>query len=224
MNYTKNSQRNKLLLNSVVLVLFVVAWIFYLRNQTTEYLFLGLAVTVILVFSLVYMAVNWDKEREVSEPPVQKEDIEPKVLEKITPEKQPTPLQEEPKEVYAGDKTELFIDSEATELFYEDSSHARVSAFLEVNRGQEIETIEITGDRFVIGRNLTAVNYVDGSKGISRTHVEIIYDSQGFQARDLGSKNGSFLNGQKLVPNELYALADQDVLRLAKTEYNFKTG
>ncbi|UNC91134.1 FHA domain-containing protein [Candidatus Contubernalis alkaliaceticus] len=219
-----NSQKNKLLLYSVVLVLFVASWVFYLRNQTTQNLFLGLALTVTLVLSIVYMAVNWEKEKEVNKLPVQKKDVEPKVLEKILPEKQPVLHQEEWEDDFTGDKTELFFNTEDTEILFEDSIHSQARAFLEVNRNKEIEKIEITGDRFVIGRNLSAVNYLDETKGISRIHLEIIYNPEGFQARDLGSKNGSFLNGQKLVPNELYVLTDQDVLRLAKTEYTFKTG
>ncbi len=57
----------------------------------------------------------------------------------------------------------------------------------------------------------------DGNRlGISRLHLSIRYDNQ-YQTLtvcDLGSANGSFLNGQRLHPHEVRVLRDQDELRL----------
>jgi hypothetical protein len=54
--------------------------------------------------------------------------------------------------------------------------------------------------------------------GVSRLHLAIIYDriSSTIQAYDLGSSNGSFLNGQRLHPNERRALRHSDELRLGR--------
>jgi hypothetical protein len=54
--------------------------------------------------------------------------------------------------------------------------------------------------------------------GVSRLHLAIIYDeaSTTLQAYDLGSANGSFLNGQKLHPNERRVLRHGDQLRLGR--------
>lgn len=54
--------------------------------------------------------------------------------------------------------------------------------------------------------------------GVSRFHIAIIYDaaSSTIQAYDLGSINGSFLNGQKLHPNERRVLRHGDELRLGR--------
>jgi len=55
----------------------------------------------------------------------------------------------------------------------------------------------ITKGRTVIGRGSDADITVDDG-GISRKHVEVLWDGKRGQVNDLGSTNGSKLNGQKL--------------------------
>jgi hypothetical protein len=62
----------------------------------------------------------------------------------------------------------------------------------------------ITKSRTIIGRGTEADITVDDS-GISRKHVEILWDGTRAQANDLGSTNGSKLNGHKLVSSALEA-------------------
>lgn len=68
-----------------------------------------------------------------------------------------------------------------------------------------VAVLEINGKRYpleksrtVIGRGTEADITVDDS-GISRRHVEILWDGTRAQANDLGSTNGSQLNGKRLV-------------------------
>ena len=74
-----------------------------------------------------------------------------------------------------------------------------------------VAVLEIAGKRYplsksrtVIGRGTEADITVDDS-GISRKHVEILWDGTRAQANDLGSTNGSKLNGQRLVSAALEA-------------------
>jgi uncharacterized membrane protein YhaH (DUF805 family) len=53
--------------------------------------------------------------------------------------------------------------------------------------------------RFVIGRHRDTCDLVISDQGVSRQHAEIIVDDGGAQIRDLGSSNGTLLNGQKLT-------------------------
>ncbi|MEY4040425.1 MAG: hypothetical protein RLZZ52_1293, partial [Actinomycetota bacterium] len=62
----------------------------------------------------------------------------------------------------------------------------------------------ISKSRTVIGRGTEADITVDDS-GISRRHVEILWDGTRAQANDLGSTNGSVLNGQRLTSAALEA-------------------
>lgn len=54
--------------------------------------------------------------------------------------------------------------------------------------------------------------------GVSRLHLGVRYDPdyQTVQVFDLGSANGSFLNGQRLYPNERRIVRDGDELRLGR--------
>lgn len=62
----------------------------------------------------------------------------------------------------------------------------------------------ITKSRTVIGRGTEADITVDDS-GISRRHVEVLWDGTRAQANDLGSTNGSLLNGERLISAALPA-------------------
>jgi hypothetical protein len=51
-------------------------------------------------------------------------------------------------------------------------------------------------------------------KGVSRRHAEIIRKDGSLQILDNGSSNGTYLNGQKLVPHQARVLRDGDDVRL----------
>lgn len=78
-------------------------------------------------------------------------------------------------------------------------------------------------DELVIGREdprtgeLPAINlnkYKALEKGVSRRHAAIIHKDGALNVVDMGSANGTFLNGQKLVPNQPRVLRDGDDIRL----------
>ncbi len=54
------------------------------------------------------------------------------------------------------------------------------------------------------------------SFGISRHHAALIAEGNQLKVMDLGSGNGTYLNGARLVPNEAVPLRRQDHLQLAK--------
>ena len=65
------------------------------------------------------------------------------------------------------------------------------------------QVIPIVGERFVIGR-AEDCNLKPRSELISRYHCEIFSDDGSMFVRDMGSKNGVFLNGRKITEtNEL---------------------
>ncbi|MBW5447077.1 FHA domain-containing protein [Cohnella sp. CFH 77786] len=78
---------------------------------------------------------------------------------------------------------------------------------------------------FVIGRSKEAARHVDETPGISRAHVELLRSGEAWTAKDLGSRNGTTLNGVPMVPYESYPLVPEDVLELAAgSRYRFKYG
>ena len=85
---------------------------------------------------------------------------------------------------------------------------------------QEVEPIVLMDvDTLIIGRQ-SGENYLDlslqyGSMlGVSRNHAEITYVDGKYYLKDLNSTNGTYLNNQKLEPDESIGLENSDHLRL----------
>lgn len=76
----------------------------------------------------------------------------------------------------------------------------------------------ITKSRTVIGRGSDADITVDDT-GTSRAHVEILWDGKRGQVNDLGSTNGSKLNGQPLTKAPLPA---DSVIEIGRTRIVFR--
>lgn len=76
----------------------------------------------------------------------------------------------------------------------------------------------ITKSRTVIGRGSDADITVDDT-GTSRKHVEILWDGSHAQARDLGSTNGSQLNGRAF---ERANLEPDSVIQIGRTNIVFR--
>lgn len=83
----------------------------------------------------------------------------------------------------------------------------------------EIEGIRHSlGARTVIGRGSEADITIDDT-GISRKHLEIVWDGRRAEARDLGSTNGSTLNGARLTRA---ALPNESMLQAGRTRMLFR--
>jgi predicted component of type VI protein secretion system len=124
---------------------------------------------------------------------------------------------------------------ETNEMFYSDEFFTSESVLsLNVRGATDIDmthTYEIrpqdSKTELVIGRrtdNSPMIPDIDltehhaEQRGVSRLHVTLRYDAQhnNLTVMDMGSANGTFLNGQRLHPNEVRTLRSGDELRLGK--------
>ena len=76
----------------------------------------------------------------------------------------------------------------------------------------------VTKSRTVIGRGHEADVVIDDS-GASRTHVEILWDGAKAQITDLGSTNGTRLDGQRITTS---LLAPDNVIEIGRTRILFR--
>jgi pSer/pThr/pTyr-binding forkhead associated (FHA) protein len=76
----------------------------------------------------------------------------------------------------------------------------------------------LTGGRTIIGRGSEADITVDDT-GISRKHLEILWDGKRAQANDLGSTNGSKLNGRPLTKA---VLEPDSMIEIGRTRIEFR--
>ncbi|WP_339785492.1 DUF6382 domain-containing protein [Paenibacillus sp. FSL R7-0313] len=89
--------------------------------------------------------------------------------------------------------------------------------------GDQHERMDVKGASFVIGRSADMVQWVDTATGVSRAHVELSRNKSGYVIKDLGSVNGTVLQGNILAPYKEYPLADGDTFTLAESVYTYRS-
>lgn len=87
---------------------------------------------------------------------------------------------------------------------------------------QSAERIVISKDRFVIGRLKSYVDYIIDCNLVGKVHAEITRKGNSCFIKDLNSKNGTYINGEKIPSNEEHEIKDNDRVRFANIEYIFR--
>lgn len=83
------------------------------------------------------------------------------------------------------------------------------------------DVVKLDGRRFIAGREEGSQVLLDDRKA-SRRQFEISISPQGNFVRDLGSSNGTLLNGMPLAPDELKPLRSGDVLQVGGLAAHFE--
>jgi len=92
------------------------------------------------------------------------------------------------------------------------------NASLIVEKGSgEGQTFHLECDTVILGRGQTGEGSISFENPfVSRTHAQIHYENGSFRLRDLGSTNGTRLNGKLLEKLVDYPLINNDTIELAK--------
>lgn len=88
----------------------------------------------------------------------------------------------------------------------------------------ESETIALNRTSFIIGRSAEVAQYVERSEGASRVHAEISRSPSGYVLKDLDSRNGTFFQGEAMIPYKEYPLSEGTVFKIVKGSYTFHMG
>lgn len=90
----------------------------------------------------------------------------------------------------------------------------RGQASLVVLAGRQVgQTFPLDREETVLGRAPDCTVQLNG-EGVSRRHARIVERGQGFHVEDLGSTNGTFVNGERVASREL---ADGDKLQIGES-------
>lgn len=80
--------------------------------------------------------------------------------------------------------------------------------------------LKVTKDEFIIGKKASRVDgAVTFNRMISRVHCKVSRKSDGYMVTDLNSANGTFLNQERLIPEQAYPVKNGDVVRMANTDF-----
>lgn len=97
-------------------------------------------------------------------------------------------------------------------------------AFLSYKEDDHPREIEITGEDLTIGRSHDCTIQITDDTEISRFHCSVQRYSDGsYWLLDTASKNGTFLNGKRVL-NEETKLNSGDVIRVGRTKLTFSKG
>ena len=93
--------------------------------------------------------------------------------------------------------------------------------------GQEIVRTRRT--ELIIGRahkgtvpDIDLAPYGGSKAGVSRQHSRLLYKDSQWYVEDLGSTNGTFVNGGKISPQKLVPFKDGDLIRCGQIELELK--
>lgn len=109
----------------------------------------------------------------------------------------------------------------AAEISFENRTNALIS-YLYLDGDQSNKKIYINKDIFLIGRLAEVVDYAISNSAIGRVHARIENEEGKYYVTDLASRNGSFMDGNRLNPNQRYLLHDGCQIKFANTVMHFR--
>ncbi|MCH4887764.1 FHA domain-containing protein [Acidaminobacter sp. JC074] len=84
-------------------------------------------------------------------------------------------------------------------------------------------SIPINKASFLIGRSKSLVDYaLPEALTIGRVHAELVKESDDYYIVDINTKNGTFVNGERLESQKKYKLNSGDAIKFGKEEAIFK--
>jgi len=132
----------------------------------------------------------------------------------------------EPVRVRSAERTTLLASPDATVWLNGGNSQfpgcGQPRKWLEVKGEYGEGKIELN-ERLVIGRTSPASDYTIPSPGVSKVHAEIFSEQGRYWVKDLGSRNGTLMNGKPLVPYKAYPFETDDELTIVGTRFVLKT-
>ena len=97
-----------------------------------------------------------------------------------------------------------------------------LGAMLIVEKGMsDVSVVPLSEPPYVFGKS-TQVDVVVDNPFVSRLHCEIVHQKGTLVIRDLGSKNGTYLNGVLLKNGELQPLSNGDRIELGREQVVFR--
>ena len=128
-----------------------------------------------------------------------------------------------------NEPTSLLVedDDEATSLLVDDEPTSLLSEGPQITypyliRKSSFDRTDINKPVFRIGKERSYVDcFVANNNAVSRIHADIITRNNCYFVKDENSTNGTYVNGNRLSPNEEVQVFDGDIITFANEEFEF---
>jgi hypothetical protein len=217
------SQRNRLLILVVIFLVLAFIWKSYLDHPNDAVLYIVSGASLLLFdLWLLFSFIGVPRELRLYKL------INLKNNKPVSPQASEPKLQLNIHDYYQNlhKHTTLLSGAQSNATVFLGSSHAvgitslkARTAMIEVSKEGCKQQIPMIGNSFTIGRGEEECSYVEHEAGLSRLHAEIFKALEGYGVKDLGSKNGTLLNDEPLVPYQSYPIKEGDTIRILKTEF-----
>lgn len=200
----------------------------FFENTTNIILVAVAAVVLVLVIVIVVVVAGGKKKEEPAPapvappvPPVPDPNIPPMGgFQPVVPGFQPSQRPMTPpatKAEAAGETTVLNQGAGETTVLSKKVSGGKLV------RKSNGEVVDINSEHFVIGRERKNVNYcISNNTSISRSHAKILVKNGATYIVDMGTANGTFVNGVKAEPRHEIQLNNGDKIMLADEELEYR--
>ena len=203
---------NKRILQIVSLGIVLFAWLIFAflgkGNNKTILLYSAVFITLLAIITLIYLQkkIKNNDTPSISPPIVSNNEqkIEPKIP-PITP--QVTPAHQPPRA------------SSDTVALYNPTVALSRRIYLLVDSEEDRIVLDVFPITIGRGKILGSYKFTDST--ISRNHAKLEEMADQYSITDLGSKNGTLVNGSPLDPHISHLLNNGDLIRMGRTELTF---
>ncbi|MFS1512616.1 DUF6382 domain-containing protein [Chengkuizengella sp. SCS-71B] len=224
--------KNRTIIITISVLIVAMTWRFYLAYESSIFYIIALGISIFMI--VLNLFIFWigkkynrnnkeyeSEERVADQSNSVKEDVN--LVEIFEQTQDETYFQQLP------NHTTILTPSDQTVLLgsgslLEFNKVKEPEVYLNISElgNSEVERVDVEIEHFLIGRDPTIVNYEINKVGVSRAHLEIIKVDEGqYEIKDLGSKNGSFLNDEKLTPYKTYSLKHDDRIHIISVDMKF---
>ncbi|MCT4597593.1 MAG: FHA domain-containing protein [Vallitalea sp.] len=120
--------------------------------------------------------------------------------------------------------SEIDYICEDTQLLdsYNENLHIEIKPYLLSKDDDIINKITISSTPYIIGKLNGQVDFIIKNSSVSRIHCKIIKEEDIYYIIDLNSKNGTYLDEERLISNRKYQLYDGSRITISNCDYTFE--
>ena len=172
------------------------------------------AVVVVAVVVVLIVVMASKKKKKAAQPAAPATPVAPPVATPI-PVARPIPTPQAAPPQGSADTTVLNTGSADTTVL-------RGQSFGVLTRIKTGEKISINTQKFIIGKEKAKVNYcIEGNTAISRSHAALIVKGSAIFIADLGTTNGTVVDGKRIPPNVEVSLKPGSKILIGEEDFIF---